>query len=204
MRHPAKYSDVFLPIFRDRLGGYDRVLDPFAGTGKLKVVRPDAVLLEIEVDWAEINKGIVGDALSMPFKRNTFDAICTSPTYGNRMADNFECKKGYKRNTYRHCLGRKLNKNNSGQMQWGNKYKAFHEKAWVECRRVLKLEGLFILNVSDHIRAGNRMYVTDWHIKTLNDLGFKQMEHIKVETKRNKFGANSDLRVPYESILVFT
>lgn len=204
MKHPAKYSDAFLPIFRDRLEGYDKVLDPFAGTGKLKIVRPDAVLLEIEPEWARINDAIVGDALAMPFRDNTFDAICTSPTYGNRMADNFECKKGYKRNTYRHCLERKLNENNSGHMQWGPKYKQFHDKAWVECRRVLKPKGLFILNISDHIRAGKRMFVTDWHVNVLKDLGFKEIEHIRVETKRNKFGANSELRVPYESIVIFT
>lgn len=200
MKHPAKYSNAFLPIFKNKLEGYERILDPFAGTGKLKEVRSDAVLLEIEFDWANC---LYGDALNMPFRDNSFNAICTSPTYGNRMADNFECKKGYKRNTYRHCLGKKLKMNNSGHMQWGPKYKEFHEKAWSECKRVLKNNGLFILNISDHIRKGGQIFVTDWHIDTLQNLGFKVKEHIKDETKRMKFGANSHPRVPYESIIIF-
>ena len=52
MNHPAKYSDALLPHFATWLCGYARLLDPFAGTGKLRTIRPDAVLLEIEPEWA--------------------------------------------------------------------------------------------------------------------------------------------------------
>lgn len=88
-RHPAKYSDVLLPVFIKALEGHERILDPFAGTGKLRLIRPDAFLLEIEPEWAEISGATVGDALAMPWDDGTFDAVCTSPTYGNRMADHF-------------------------------------------------------------------------------------------------------------------
>ena len=111
MNHPAKYSDILLPVFRGMLSGCKDILDPFAGTGKLRLVFPDCTLLEIEPEWASISGAIVGDATKMPFADCTFDAICTSPTYGNRMADSFidhQIEKQYKRNTYTHQLGRKL------------------------------------------------------------------------------------------------
>lgn len=207
VRHPAKYSDALLPVFKRMLDGRELVLDPFAGTGKLRQVRPDAFLLEIEPEWAAINNAIVGDATNMPDEwTGFFDAICTSPTYGNRMADHFkdhQPHKKYQRNTYRHTLGRPLSENNSGRMQWGDKYRDFHERAWAECWRVLKPTGLFVLNISDHIRAGERQPVTDWHIETLEKLGFVVLEHVKVETPRQRYGQNGAARVEYESVIRF-
>jgi tRNA G10 N-methylase Trm11 len=206
MRHPAKYTDSLLPIFEKYLTGKTHILDPFAGTGKLKTIAPHATLLEIEPEWAEISGAIVGDATNIPFSDDSFDAICTSPTYGNRMADHFvdhQKEKKYTRNTYRHCLGRALNANNSGRMQWGKKYQELHKKAWRECKRVLKSDGVFILNISNHIRAGKEIDVTAWHVKNLEILGFKLIKDYKIETPRQRNGANARLRVAYESILIF-
>lgn len=207
IEHPAKYSDILLPYF-DKLLLPDgkKILDPFAGTGKLRKVRPNCILLEIEPEWAKINNAIVGDATYLPFRDMSFDAICTSPTYGNRMADNFidrQPDKKYKRNTYRHTLNRQLSKNNSGSMQWGSEYRKLHKKAWQECYRVLKSDGMFILNISDHIRSGKIVRVTSWHKKYIESIGFQIKEHIKVKTKRQRYGKNGNLRVKYESILVF-
>lgn len=207
IEHPAKYSDVLLPIFDRYLpDNIHQILDPFAGTGKLKKIRPSCTLLEIEPEWANLCGAIVGDATAMPFDDDYFDAICTSPTYGNRMADNFQdhqTEKKYKRNTYRHKLGRRLSANNSGGMQWGRKYRTLHVKAWQECFRVLKNGGVFVLNISDHIRAGEVIEVSKWHINTLVKIGFVEREHIKCGTRRNRSGKNSSLRVGYESIVVF-
>lgn len=207
INHPAKYSDVLLPIFDKYLpDDKHKVLDPFAGTGKLKQIRPNCTLLEIEPEWANSCGAVIGDATAMPFDDAYFDAICTSPTYGNRMADSFQdhqVEKQYKRNTYRHVLGRKLSANNSGGMQWGEKYRKLHLKAWQECFRVLKKSGIFVLNISDHIRSGQVIAVTDWHITTLIEVGFIKREHVKVKTKRQRFGQNSSLRVDYESVVVF-
>ncbi len=206
MRHPARYTACLLPILQNYLEGCVKVLDPFAGTGKLREIIPNATLLEIEPEWAAVSGGITGDATQMPFADSCFDAICTSPTYGNRMADHFvdrQKEKKYTRNTYRHCLGRDLNSNNSGRMQWGAKYKALHTEAWGECKRVLKNKGRFILNISNHIRAGKEADVTCWHVQELKRIGFAQVGGCSVETPRQRYGANAKLRVAYESILVF-
>jgi len=206
MKHPAKYTDCLLPIFSKYLKNNILVLDPFAGTGKLKEIVPNAILLEIEPEWAEMSGAIVADSQHMPLRDNVFDAVCTSPTYGNRMADHFvdhQTHKNYVRNTYRHCLGRSLNPNNSGRMQWGNKYKELHIAVWKECERVLKKDGLFILNISDHIRSGKQIYVSDWHVKILTSMKFELLESLKVETPRQRMGKNSELRVDCEYVFIF-
>jgi SAM-dependent methyltransferase len=206
VRHPAKYSDVLMPLFGELLDGYDRVLDPFAGTGKLRSIRPDAYLLEIEPEWAAISGATVGDALDMPWDDGYFDAVCTSPTYGNRMADHFtdhQVDKSYRRNTYRHALGRELSNNNSGWMQWGAMYRAFHINAWTEVRRVLRPEGRFILNISDHIRNGERVPVSEWHRAAVEGLRFALVSEHAVETPRQRFGANGNARVSHEVVYVF-
>jgi DNA modification methylase len=202
-QHPAKYNDKFSNIFIDMLSDKNLILDPFAGTGKLsQMIQNPVVCLEIEPDWAT---GIIGDATRMPFKNETFDAICTSPTYGNRMADHFKDKqpeKHYRRNTYTHVLGHDLNANNSGKLQWGTAYRYFHTVVWNECNRVLKPNGSFILNIKDHIRNKEIQNVTDWHISELERIGFDIVKHAKIQVESLKHGANQN-RVDYESIILF-
>ena len=124
MGHPAKFTDSLMPIMERMIPDGSIVLDPFAGTGKIHILPFKTVGIEIEKEWASLSKGtICADSMNIPFSDGFFDAVCTSPTYGNRMADHFESKDGSKRATYRHALGRKLSGNNSGRMQWGKKYK---------------------------------------------------------------------------------
>jgi tRNA G10 N-methylase Trm11 len=142
-KHPAKYTDCLLPQIDKLLGGARIILDPFAGTGKifklLDFHKYQISAVEIEPEWANHDSRIlVGDALRLPFNDNTFEGIVTSPTYGNRMADSFEAKDNSKRNTYRHLLGRRPSLNSSSTLQWGKDYRDFHDKAWVESKRVLK------------------------------------------------------------------
>lgn len=100
IKHPAKYSDALLPVFNELLNGCVKVLDPSAGTGKIHSLHYDTIGIEIEREWAELhNKTLVGDATNLPFKDGEFDAICTSPTYGNRMADSHTAKDNSIRNT---------------------------------------------------------------------------------------------------------
>lgn len=195
VRHPAKYTDALLPVFAELLAGRKRVLDPFGGTGKLKAICPDAVCMDIEPEWAAM-AGLCADALRLPFEAGQFDAICTSPTYGNRMADTYT--DGTHRITYTNYIGRHLSENNSGKMQWGLKYRQFHEAAYAEFRRVCR--GVVILNVKDHIRAGETIPVCDWHSKAM---GLPLAERRKVEVSGNRFGQNREKRMDYEEVMVF-
>lgn len=203
IRFPAAYSNALLPILEQTLTGYEKILDPFAGTGKIRLIRPDAYLLEIEPEWAAIRGATVGDALDLPWPDEYFDAVVTSPTYGNRMADHHDAKDGSKRNTYRHCLGRPLHPNNSGQLQWGKKYRAFHYLAWLEVWRVLRPGGRFVLNISDHIRKGKRIKVSRFHKLLCLQLGFCLIEEYNIQTPRNREGQNGNARVDREQVYVF-
>lgn len=133
-RHPAKYTDKFIPIFAEMLVGRQKVLDPMAGTGKIGLIKDygfeGAVYAnDLEFEWvvqAKENKCDVFsmyDAGAMRYEDGEFDGICTSPTYGNRMADHHNAKDSSKRNTYTHAIGRKLHEENTGKMQWGETYK---------------------------------------------------------------------------------
>ena len=201
IKHPAKYTDVLLPIFEEMLIDCNTVLDPFAGTGKIHSLPFNTIGVEIEPEWAQMNENtITGDATDLQFANSEFDAICTSPTYGNRMADCHNAKDGSSRNTYTHKLGRQLSDNNTGKMQWGNKYRTLHISAWSECFRVLKKDGVFILNFKNHIRKGKEVDVFSWHIKELLNIGFAIEEIRQVKTNGNGFGQNGKLRTGFEFV----
>lgn len=209
VRHPARYSKQLLPIMASALAGYRHVLDPMAGTGeRLLSIRPDAYLNEIQPQWAAISQqhtafSFVGDALDLQWEDGYFDAVCTSPTYGNRMADHHNAKDGSRRNTYTHTLGQTLQPNNSGVLQWGDAYRRFHMKAWQEVWRVLRPGGRFVLNISDHIRKGEIVNVSEWHTVYLQLMGFRLVEAHQVETPRQRHGRNGNLRVECEWVYVF-
>ena len=180
------------------------VLDPFAGTGLIHQVHDRAIGVEIEPEWAAMHpRTVVGDATCLPFDSQVFDAIATSPCYGNRMADHHDARDGSKRHTYRHYLGRQLHENSAGKLQWGAAYRDLHERAWAECYRVLVPFGVLILNISDHVRGGERMYVTDWHRRTLTELDFVLIDEIEIATPRLRHGENFGARVDHELVQVY-
>lgn len=209
VKHPAKYNDNFIPVFAKLLKGYELVLDPFAGTGKIGKIKEfgfngNITCNEIESEWINseyaVDKWVIGDAEFLPFKNKSFNAVCTSPTYGNRMADHFNASKSKGRITYRHFLGRELNTNNTGRMQWGNKYKLKHMRIYKELHRVLCDDGIMIINIGNHIRKGEITDVVSWHIDAA-DMPMKKV--IKIKTDGMRFGKNNNLRVGYENIIVF-
>lgn len=209
--HPAVFSNKIIPVLARMLDpSHQRVLDPFAGVGRIHEIPPmvtwnlETVGVELEPEWASLHPNtIVGNALGLKFEDDTFDAVVTSPTYGNRFADHHNAKDGSVRRSYTHDLGRQLQEDNSGAMHWGPKYRDFHTKAWIESKRVIRLGGRIVLNISDHIRQKNRQHVSSWHTQTLFTLGFELVDAARVETPRLRQGANGEARTPAELVLAF-
>lgn len=113
--HPAVYSKPLLPIFAEIIVDEFRnrrrpirVLDPFAGVGTIHELAtlcslpgpPGASMLvetvgvELMPAWVAAHERTqVGDATDLPAEwTGTFDAVVTSPCYGNRMADHHEAR----------------------------------------------------------------------------------------------------------------
>src|SRR5712692_2421523 len=87
----ARFSPDILEAIAELVGDLprsSRVLDPFAGVGGVHALGFDSVGVELETEWATQHpRTIVANALALPFAPGTFDAVITSPAYGNRLAD---------------------------------------------------------------------------------------------------------------------
>ena len=211
--HPATFSGPILDVVAAHLreaGVTGTVLDPFAGEGGIHELRDRAgvhtIGVEIEPEWAATHPDTrVGNALELgtTFAPGSIDAIVTSPTYGNRMADHHDAKDDSVRLTYKHTLGHDLHEDNSGQMQWGDEYRRFHETAWAEAEGALKPGGTLTLNIKNHIRDGQVQRVAEWHIDTLYGLGLHLTQMDMVPTSGLMAGANADKRTQAEYVLTF-
>lgn len=193
-----------------------RVLDPFAGVGNIHKLR-DIVLggavtvgLELEPEWAAAHPGTVaGDVLAMPLEwRGAFDAVVSSPCYGNRMADDHNARDDSERNTYRHKLGRPLSPGSSAGMQWGNQYRTFHRDAIHALLGVLAPGGLIVWNVKNHYRTKRKgdepeeQLVAEWHLRTWLDAGARLVRVHDITARGNRQGANGTLRTEAEFLFL--
>lgn len=207
--HPARFSKQLFPVFADLLEPGMTVLDPFAGAGGIHELADfidiHITAVEIEPEWAALHPLTdVGDALDLKYDDGTFDAIVTSPTYGNRLADHHNASDPELRRSYTHDLGRELSEENSGDLHWGEAYRDFHARAWTEAVRVLKPGGRFVLNIKDHIRAGSWQDVAGWHVSALHALGLEVFAFRPVVTGHLRQGENAALRADAEMIIGFT
>ncbi len=227
VKHPARFSVALFPHFyrivedfvanRYTLSPKTKILDPFAGTGRIHELEDlDELVytfgIEIEPEWAACDpRTMQGDATRLPWEAQTFDLVITSPTYGNRFADKHQARDGSTRRGYTHDLRamtgdelRVLAATNTGGFHFGSKqYEALHRLAWAEVWRVLKRKGRFVLNVKNFPRNGKIVNVCQWHVDLLAaDLGFDLLEEIQVPTPGLRYGENRE-RVDHEMIYVF-
>ena len=212
-KHPAKYSDVLLPYIYEEIKNSKKLLDPFAGTGKIAKIKNwgyngEIYANDIEKDWLSPN--VYGcdyisfqDAEYLEYPKNYFDAIATSPTYGNRMADHFNSKENSRRITYTHYLGKELQDGNTGKMHFGAEYKEKHKRIYKHLYELCNKSGKIVVNISNFIKNGEEVDVVGWTTQTLKNVGFVYIKTIWVKTPRMKFGKNSEKRVEKEAILVF-
>lgn len=218
--HPARFSDKILDKAAEHLketGQTGIVLDPFAGTGRVHELKDRAgvertIGVEIEPEWAAKHPDTIeGNALDLgaTIEPESVDAVVTSPTYGNRMADHHQATDDTVRQTYTHTkrrvYGTDLNDDNSGLLQWGDEYRSFHEKAWAEAIAALKPGGTLTINIKNHIRDGIIQRVVEWHFDTLNILGLHLVALDTVDTKgiSGGSGANHENRTPVEFVATF-
>lgn len=221
-KHPAKFTDDILDAVAELLPDRDlAILDPFAGVGRVHGLRERGKArgfvwytegVELEYEWARQSNGLfgapvmVGSTLRLSRALDTFypsyNAIVTSPCYGNRMADTY-AGDGTDRHTYRIYLGRELSEGSSAGLQWGERYRIFHRRAWAEVTRECKRDAVFILNIKDHIRKGKVAPVTRFHVRTLRQLGWRETGRIEVGAPGHRHGENYEARVEYESVIRF-
>lgn len=243
--HPAEYSPEVLEAIDDVLAANHplspraglRILDPYAGKGSglegWLATGYDAVGVELEPEWSCASSAIVqGSALDLAaVLPGTFDALITSPCYGNRMADNHEAKDPCKacvpgvghapsidssgapcrtckgtglspRITYRRKLGRMPSAGSAAVLQWGNSYRDHHQRFIHSALEVLEPEALMIVNMKNHIRDGREQLVTEWWLNVLLVRGCRLLEVRPVRTQGMGFGANADARTDREFLIV--
>lgn len=214
VRHPCVYSESILEKLKQLIIPGSKILDPFAGTGKIAKLKNLGlsgifVCNELEADYQQlcnypVDEWHIGDAENMKWASdNSFDAIVTSPTYGNRMADNWIPKDASTRISYTFWMGHTLDSANTGRMQWGEQYRTKHERIYPEFYRILRPMGKMLVNLSNHIRKGIQIDVIEWHKSIIIKTGFSFENEYKIKTPRMRYGKNHEKRIDYEVILEF-
>lgn len=118
-----------------------------------------------------------------------------------------------RRNTYTHRLRaatedptRTLAPTSSATIPWGPRYRQFHERAYRQMLAVLRPGGLVMVNISNFLETSKGVTVehrvAEWTLGVWLNLGSTIIAIPRIETPRNRQGANYDVRVDGELLLV--
>ena len=167
-----------------------------------------------------VDEAIIGDSRNLDIPSGSVEAIMTSPTYGNLMA----LKAPSKKDSYQAFAGGRLGAGSTAGEVWGPKYEQLHREIYDEAFRVVKSGGYFVLNMKDKPvsavdlknnwipKKGSTVEVrdqvmkaTDWHVRALEDVGFKEINRYRVDepgytTDTGRFGRK--FTVGYEDVVV--
>lgn len=122
-------------------------------------------------------------------------------------------RRDHVRNTYTHCLreaGYEPAPGSSVTMKWAKPYRDFHEAAVDQWFQILPPESLVIVNMSNHQQTQKiggepvvvEHRVVEWWVNLLLYKGCR-LDHVRrVSTRRNGHGANRELRVDGEVLIV--
>ena len=188
------------------------ILDPMCGVGGVHTLGGAGsgrrtVGVEIEPEWASQHPDTIhGDARSLPWPDESFDAVVTSPPYGNRLADDItRWEKVSARRSYSGALRRAPDRLSAAGMQWGDEYRDTMKAILAECLRVLRRpNGQLVLNVKDHIRGGLVAGVTGWYFQVLARMGWSPRCVMGAEgTSGWKLGDTGKVRAGNELVIVF-
>lgn len=204
--HYTRYNKDVIAAIEVRIGDSKMILDPMAGTMERLAVLEDPARgwhlvhgVEYEPEWVEGYKHprlVCGDARSLPFPNEHFDAIIVSPSYGNRDADRTgDWWDNVDRKTYAGALGRNVTAGSLCVPFEDPEYKIGHTLAWCEAVRVLKPYGLFVINLKNHIKQGQIVRVSQWHREVLRDLlRLREIDDTAIPTTGRLSGENYKVR----------
>lgn len=212
--HPAKWSREILAAIAPTLKAWRLpVHDPFAGTGQRLGELCDALELpftgtEIEPEFARDQRVTPGDSTDAATYPTGAYCVVTSPAYPNGMADHFKAT-SLDRNTYRQALAKRLghdrplHTNNMGRygLRYGDRQLARHYSIARQCVRWWPDRA--IVNIKDFFYKRTEIHptVARWQ-QILTDHDYLIVDEIPVKTPGQKKGANRDLRVDHEMVLV--
>jgi hypothetical protein len=115
------------------------------------------------------------------------------------------------RNTYAHALrrhGGDLVAGSAAALQWGPAYRQLHKRILSECIRVVVEDGMLAVNMSNHlatkVKGGPQVeqLVTEWWLNEIIVAGCRIREVRRVESRRQRDGANGGIRVDGECLIV--
>lgn len=212
--HPAKFTSNQIEQIASAIAeefGDDKaikILDPYAGVGKVYELQEYGHFvqgIEIELEWARQHPNTVCDDshrwMSLVY-RNSFHAVVTSYVFPNRMTDHHNAKDGSKRHSYKHYLGRDPSKGSSATLGWGKKWRQFHREGFRLMSRVVKKNGLIIIDSKNCYKKGELVMVNEWTIRTLAKMGFPLLQVRPVFTRGLTHGKNYEDRTDRHLIIV--
>jgi hypothetical protein len=213
--HPAKFTSAQIEQIASAIAeefGEDKgikILDPYAGIGgvhKLQEFGHFTFGIEIEREWPGQHRDTaVGDShvfMAANVNRNKYDAVVTSYVFPNRMTDHHDAKDGSKRHSYKHYLGRDPAEGSSATLGWGKKWRQFHREGFRLMSRVVKKNGLIIIDSKNCYKQRELVLANEWTIRTLAKMGMPLLQVRPVFTRGLTHGQNHEDRVDRHLIIV--